>query len=205
MTPASPQDWVPLWTAVAAVAASLTALVTIAYTYFTLRLVRSQAEPKVIVYVKHDHERPSVLVIVIENIGRDIAHDVQFTSSRPIPTKAWGIELSSAAKAEVMDHGPLVSGIPALGPGDPRTITWGQYGGLAKAIGTEPITLTYTYRHGRHVFSGETRLEVESYIGTDAHDKPAVVVARSAKEIEGTLKSIAKSLNVIAAKDRDAV
>lgn len=199
------QDWVPLWTAVAAVAASLTALVTIAYTYFTLRLVRSQSEPKVIVYVKHDHDRPSILVIVIENIGRDIAHDVQFTSSRPIPAKAWGIEMADAATAEVMNDGPLISGIPALGPGDPRTITWGQFGGLAKAISTNPIKLSYTYRQGNHVLSGETQLEVESYIGTDAHEKPAVVVARSAKEIESTLKSISKSLSTLSKKDRDTV
>jgi len=72
------QDWVPLWTALSANAAIVTALVTAAYTYFTLRLVRSQNEPKVIMYVKHYLNRPSILMIVVENIGRDIAHDVKF-------------------------------------------------------------------------------------------------------------------------------
>ena len=52
MNQAFSQDWVPLWTALAATAAIITALVTAAYTYFTLRLVRAQSEPKVILYVK---------------------------------------------------------------------------------------------------------------------------------------------------------
>ncbi len=142
---------------------------------------------------------------MIENIGRDIAHNVQFTSSRPIPAKAWGIELADATTVEVMNDGLLISGIPALGPGDPRTITWGQFGGLVKAISTNPIKLSYTYRHGSRIFTGETQLEVESYIGTDAHEKPAIVVARSTKEIESTLKSISKSLSTLAEKDRNTV
>lgn len=205
MLQAFSQDWIPLWTAIAAGAATVTALVTIAYTYFTLKLVRSQSEPKVIVYVKHDLERLTVLMLVIENIGRDIAHDVTFTSSRPIPARAWGIEGPDSTQAKTISDGPLVNGIPALGPGDTRTISWGQYGGLSAAIGAEPIRLTYTYRHGRRTFLGETHLEVESFAGTDASEKPAVIVAKSIKEIEGAMKSISKALNVIAAKGNDAV
>jgi len=114
MNQAFSQDWVPLWTAIAATAASVTALVTIAYTYFTLRLVRAQGEPKVIVYLKHDLNRPTFLMVVVENIGRDIAHDVKFFPSRPIPARAWGVIPESANKAEIQTEGPLVSGISAL-------------------------------------------------------------------------------------------
>ena len=198
-------EFMPLWTAIAAGAATLTALVTIAYTYFTLRLVRSQSEPKVIVYVKHDLERLTVLMLVVENIGRDIAHDVRFTASRPIPARAWGIEAPDVTQVKIMTDGPLVAGIPALGPNDSRTISWGQYGGLSAAIGAEPIRLHYSYRHGHRTFAGETQLEVESFAGTDASERPAVIVARSIKEIEGAMKSISNSLTTIAAKDSDAV
>ncbi len=193
-------DWVPLWTALAATAAIVTALVTAAYTYFTLKLVRAQSEPKVIVYVKHDLERPSILMIVIENIGRDIAHDVRFLPSKPIPARGWGIELSDAVQTSPMTEGPLVNGIPALGPNDSRQITWGQYGGLSKAVGAEPIRLRYTYKHQGRSFEGETQLEVESYIGTDAAEKPAAVVARSIKEIEKAMDRVASSLKTIATK-----
>ena len=69
-------DSVPLWTAVAALATSLSAAIAIISTYYAVRLLRSQGEPKVIVFVRHDFDRPSILTIVIENIGRDIARDV---------------------------------------------------------------------------------------------------------------------------------
>lgn len=190
-------DWAPLWAALAALAAIVTALVSSVYTYLTLRLVRAQSEPKVIVYVKHDFERPTILMLVVENIGRDIATDVTFLPSRPIPEKAFGISPSDAQEAHFLRDGPFISGIPALGPGDFRSITWGQYGGLSKALGSEPITLNYTYRHGRRRLSGEAKLEVLSYLGTDASEPPAITAARSLKEIENSLKQIPISLNKI--------
>lgn len=192
------QDWVPFRTALAAAAATLTALVTIAYTYFTLRLVRAQAEPKVIVYVKHDLERPSMLTIIIENIGRDIAHDVTFAPSRPIPEKAYGISPAEAQEAKPMREGPLVSGIPSLGPGDSRVnITWGQYGGLSNALGAVPIVLDYTYRHGRRTFRGQAKLEVLSFAATDASERSPVVMARALKDISGSLLSISPDISTL--------
>ena len=73
------------WTAIAALAASLSALLAAIYTWLTFRLVRAQSEPNVVVYVRHDDSRPSVLQIVIENIGRSLATDLSFKASRPIP------------------------------------------------------------------------------------------------------------------------
>ena len=198
MNQAFSQEWVPLWTALAATAAIITALVTAAYTYFTLRLVRAQSEPKVILYVKPDLNRPSILMIIVENIGRDIAHDVKFFPSKPIPASAWGIKPEDAVQSSTMSDGPLVSGIPALGPNDSRAITWGQYGGLSKAIGAEPIFVRYTYRQDKRTFSGETRLEVKSYSGTDASEVPAVIVAKGVKEIEKSIQAISISLKEIA-------
>lgn len=198
MDQAFSQDWVPLWTALAATAAIVTALVTAAYTYFTLRLVRAQGEPKVIVYVKHDLNRPTILMIVIENIGRDIAHDVQFFPSRQIPAHAWGIERADATTARAMTDGPLLFGIPALGPNDSRVITWGQYGGLSQAIGDQPIVVRYTYRHERRKFSGETRLEVKSYLGTDASEAPEIAIAKGIQEIQKSMQAISVSVKKIA-------
>jgi hypothetical protein len=79
-----------------------TALVTAVYTDLALRLIRTQSEPKVIMYVKHDFNRPSILMIVVENIGRDIAHDVKFFPSKPLPARAWGIESADAVEAETL-------------------------------------------------------------------------------------------------------
>jgi len=117
------------WTAVAAVAASLSALMAAIYTWLTYRLVRGQGEPKVVVYTCIDPDRQTISLIRIANIGRDVATDITFTASRPIP-KAFGLSPSETQPAEVMKDGPLNDGIPVLGPGDMRDVTWGQFAGL---------------------------------------------------------------------------
>lgn len=75
------------WTAIAALSASVSALLAALYTWLTFRLVRAQNEPNVVVYVRHDDSRPSILQIVLENIGRGITADLSFKSSRQLPQK----------------------------------------------------------------------------------------------------------------------
>ena len=55
-----------------------------------------------------------------------IAHDISFEFSKSLPMRAWGIPLSEAKDAPKMDSGPLIEGIPALGPGEERKIDWGN-------------------------------------------------------------------------------
>jgi len=187
------QETIPFWTAIAALAAGGSALMAAFYTFLTFRLVRMQAEPKVIVYVKNDLERRTILVIIIENIGRDIAYDVKFKASKPIPFLVFGMNCDNAKPAKVMQEGPLIDGIPSLGPGDRRVITWGQFGGLMKAIGEDSIILDYTYRSGKRLIKGQSKLEVKSYLGTDASQNPILSIARSIEEISkysGRIESI---------------
>ena len=94
-----------------------------------------------------------------------------------------------------MTDGPLILGIPSFGPGDARVITWGQLGGLTTAIGAEPIRLSYTYRHGRRTLQGEAELEVTSYRGTDASERPLLAAAKS-------LEGISKAMNTLASEAR---
>jgi hypothetical protein len=177
-----------IWTVVAAVAASLAALSAAVYTFLTYRLVRAQAEPNVVVYVRHDESRPTMIEIVVENIGRGLATDLSFTSSRPLFHKAFGVSLDQAKDAVPMAEGPLVEGIPALGPGDGRHITWGQYGGLMKALGNDTISVTCSYRHGRRAMPPVTgKLEIRSFKGTH------VTQAEGVRTIEA-LRDIAKAI-----------
>jgi hypothetical protein len=196
------QETIPFWTAIAAVAAGASALMAAFYTLLTFRLVRLQAEPKVIVYVKADMERPTILLIVIENVGRDIAYDVTFKASKPIPSRAFGLSFDNAKPAMNMKEGPLIEGIPAIGPGDCRIVTWGQFGGLSKAIGDEPIIINYTYRSGKRLINGHAKLEVKSYLGTDASEKPTVTIAKSLKELADSSRTIV-SLLLAASRDKN--
>jgi hypothetical protein len=188
------------WTAVAALGASLSAVVAAIYTIITYRLVRLQSDPHVIVYSKTDLDRPSFVVLVIENIGRDIAHDVVFIPDRPSPANAFGIEEKTAKFAEPMTDGPLAEGIPALGPGTQRVITWGQLGGISKALAGAPINLAYTYRSGKRRFSGSTQLDVRSYVGTDVSKKPLLRIAKSLEDLLPKVEQCANHLETIATK-----
>lgn len=157
------------WTAVAAAAATLSALFAAIYVWLTYRLVRAQTEPHVVVYVQHDESRATLLMLVIENVGRGLATDVTFKTSRPVPAEAWGIEETPGKEAQPMKDGPLIIGIPTLGPGDSRKITWGQFGGLKNALGGEAIDVTCNFKSGRRKMSAtKSKLEVGSFEGTDA-------------------------------------
>jgi hypothetical protein len=182
------------WTVVAAVAAAVSALMAAVYTWLTFRLVRGQAEPKVVVYVCADPDRQTILMIRIANIGRDVATNIAFRSSRPLPQRAYGLTLDDPSPAQPMRDGPLIDGIPVLGPGDSRDITWGQFGGLMKAVGSEPIELTFVYKHGRRTLRGRSRLEVASYVGTDDSENPASKAADNLEKIAKGVKKIAEEV-----------
>jgi len=181
------------WTVWAALAATLSALFAALYTWLTYRLVRAQTEPNLIVYVRHDESRPSLVQIVIENIGRGLATDVTFESSMVIPAHAFGITEDKAGPAEKMTDGPLIEGIPSLGPGDSRKIAWGQYGGLRKAIGDEVITVTCKYRHGTRAMPPVTcKLDVRSFKGTDAVGSEGARVIKELKRLADAAETIAR-------------
>jgi hypothetical protein len=130
-------------------------------------------------------------MIRIQNIGRDVATDIEFKTSRPVPARGFGLSASSSEPPnQVMTSGPLIDGIPVLGPGDSRDITWGQFGGLLRAVGDQPIEVDFTYRHGSRKLRGYSRLEVGSYRDTDASENPPAAVAKS-------LDKLAKAADVL--------
>ena len=177
------------WTVIASLAALFSAAIAAIYTWLTFQLVRSQSEPNVVVYVKHDESRTTILQIIIENIGHGIATDVTFKSSRSIPAHAWGISIDQAKPAEIMTDGPLIKGIPALGPGDSRKISWGQYGGLMKALGNESLLLTFQYKDGvRQMPYRSVELECASFAHTDAVDSETVRMIKELKRIADALE-----------------
>src|SRR5262245_52919364 len=182
------------WTALAGVAAALSALMAAIYTWLTFRLVRGQGEPKIVVYTHGDSDRQTVIMIRIANIGRDVASDIRFKTSRPVPSRAFGLSEQDAPEAKLMSDGPLIEGIAVLGPGDSRDITWGQMGGLMKAVGREPIDVTYRWRHGRRRLRGASRLEVDSFNTTDDSENPNTISARSREKIAKSLQAILKEL-----------
>ncbi|WP_226506469.1 hypothetical protein [Pseudomonas sp. MWU16-30317] len=183
-------DWISIFMAAIAVA---TAIVTYA-------VFRSATDPVVIVYAQPDLQRQSIVNLFIENTGRGAAHSITFRTSRPLPEQAFGIEPPGQMPG-VMKSGVVVNGVPFLAPGQRISLTWGQYGGLSKYIGQEPITVeTFCYRGRRKglfakKLQASSTLDVAMFGASESSEHgfgPNLV--KELKALNKTLSSIERAL-----------
>jgi hypothetical protein len=110
--------------------------------------------------------------------------------------------VEEAQAPEPMTSGPLIDGIPALGPGDTRRITWEQFGGLRKALGGKPIRIAVKYRRGRHRFTSSGVLEIDSYEGTDASQTVLEEIANNLESIGKRLQELTRTIGAQASPGR---
>jgi hypothetical protein len=204
-----------LWTEIGMLCTTVVlVLITVSATVINYFFFRSQTDPEVIVYTSPDERRPSVVILVIENIGRSLAKNITFACSKPIPQKAFRLG-DDAPTPKTMDHGPIINGIPSLGPHSKRIITWGQYGGLKKGIGDEVIDITVTFRSDRMLGLGQRYhkvvcpIDIKSFAGTDAADynwdKKAVdQLKKTAKTMEH-IASDFRSLKAHLIQDKESI
>ncbi len=159
-------------------------VVTAVYVWLTWKMLSAQSDPCVIVTVRHDSDRSTILQLVAKNIGRGIAYDVRFEFSHPVPAHAFGIAGLEEKEVKYMTEGPFVTGIPALGPDECRIIDWGQYGGLKDALGQSRIRVLCRFRNGtREMSPTNCPLEVDSFLGTTAHESTGAKIAKNLDKI----------------------
>lgn len=188
----------PHWTTVAAFWATVVvAFVTICATIINYLLFRNQTDPEVIVYTKHDLNRATIIVLVIKNIGKAVAHDIKFSFSKPIPAHAFGWEPIPENKIDWMKDGPLINGIPSLPPGGVREVDWGQYTGLKSVIGDGVISVTASFKAKKLLSpepvycETESSIDIESYTGTLANDtNEARKIWEELMKIEQAIKQV---------------
>lgn len=157
-------------------------------------LFRSQVEPEVIVFADAA-EAPGLLSLVIQNIGKGVAKGITFSCSEPIPE-------GLVANRKVIETGPLIRGIPALGPGAKRVVLWGDADTLIGMLGHRVIRIRATYESdNRWPWSGgtlvtESVVEVGSFMHTAVprnHDERA---AESLADIARTLGDAVRRLRL---------
>ena len=182
-------DWSALITTIAT---CFLALLTFIYVRLTRKILEAHSDPCVVLSVIHDRERSTILQLVAKNVGSGLAHDISFEFSRPIPARAFGMTVDESKIAKPMTNGPLVDGIPALGPGEERKIDWGQYGGLIKNLGLEPVTVKCRFKkNGKTMKPVECKIDVKSFEGTVAAEAPIAKVAREIEKISDNLRLVA--------------
>lgn len=163
-------------------------------------LLRRRFDPSVVVYLSHDADRPTLLTIVIENIGESPAYNVTFDLPQDFPTAAWA-NSEDAVKDEypVMDDGPLITGIKMLGPGDRRVINWGQFYGLRAALDGPRAKVISRYEGRSGLFwssdhETESWLDVESYGHTNAAGSVEHKKKKALEEIADGVSTIADAI-----------
>lgn len=119
------------------------ALLTAIYVVLTYRILLAQSDPCVIVYVQPNEVWPTLLDIVIENVGPGLARDVRFEFVGTIPS------CLAVDKGKPIEAGPLIDGIPALPPGGQRRICWGYAQDIQSIVGDKKYHVRCYFRRAR--------------------------------------------------------
>lgn len=99
------------------------------------------SQPQLLVYYQPNPDVPSIIDLVIENIGGGTAIGVTF--SEPLPIDWFGIGKSDGTGSFISKDG-----FPALSAGQRYTFNGGQYAGLETKIGKGlEVKVLYKYRN----------------------------------------------------------
>jgi hypothetical protein len=95
-----------------------------------------------------------------------------------------------------MKDGPLIFGIPALGPGECRKIDWGQYGGLIAALGKEPIIATCKFKkNNKDMTPTKCPLDVASFDSTVIVESSPAKAAKELEKISSNIQHFASGFH----------
>lgn len=185
---------IPILNVLAVVVATLAVVVA----YRTLIQV---ALPSVAIYAEVDRSRPSVVNLIIENMGTAPALNVQFDSSRPIPSKVFGMPGDKPPLNDMnFEDGPFVVGIPVLHPHERRVMTWGQFGGLQRVLGSETISINAQFSYEKPLvpwqsrLSQESRISIPSFAREDISELPDLRTAKALEKMEKRIDVLARAL-----------
>jgi predicted nuclease of predicted toxin-antitoxin system len=169
-------------------------IIATASTVVSYLIYRQARDPEIVVYAQIDERRPSIINLVIENIGNSPAWNVSFSSSEPVPYRAFGIDKLS--DSEIMSNGPLINGIPCFGPRAKRVLTWGQFGGIRDKLGKECLDIEAIYfskpalSFFRKKHKSISRLDIKSFECSDVSDHNwNKKIAEELKQIANYMKS----------------
>lgn len=170
------------------------ALLSLIVTYI---VYRDNSTGDVVVYAQVDRKRPTIINLVIHNIGKGIARNIKFACLDGIPNKAYGIS-GLEEPLKVYESGAFINGLPILFPNEKLVYSWGQLGGLKEALDGKPLKIEVIFfsRNSLQLRRKKTKnnflIDVASFEGVD------ISTAVFEQEVKKSLRAIAKSLEKIA-------
>lgn len=175
----------------------LTLIIALLALLVTYAVFKSNERPCVIVYIEANPFKETFISLVVQNVGRGRAENIKFSSDRPIPCKAFGIEKLNSPKQE-FQSGVFQYGIKVFNPEQKIFYDWGQFGGLREALDNKEltITVTYEYKHPLNIFKSKMKdisviniNELEGLPTIQGHVNPILMeIAKSLKTISNKIK-----------------
>jgi hypothetical protein len=194
-----------LVSAIGAACAALTSVAAVTAVTVSYVLLRRATDPDVLVYTEQDEAEPRFLYIVIENMGRGIAFNIDF-------------DLSAKLQHEIVWFprqltGAFTVGIPNLPPSGKRRYLWGDYRSVMDHLEGRRILCDVSVE-GRHYFThlathfrNTCVLEAESYRDSLDHRPSAygdiVGELQKVREKLAELLPVKEQLKDIASRLRD--
>ncbi|CAM4172313.1 hypothetical protein PSAR109036_12690 [Psychrobacter arenosus] len=130
---------------------------------------QSNDKPKIIVYIEPHYGKESFVKLIIENIGKSTAFDVNFHSDRCIPFKAFGLN-KLQNPPQYFTSGLFVHGIKTFTPKQKYIFDWGQLSGLKEALDNEPLYITATYQYKYPLNLWKSKIKDESIVNINELD-----------------------------------
>lgn len=171
-----------------------------------LWVYRTQTDPEVIVFATNDESEQTQIWIVVQNIGKGLAQNIRFIWRNGTPMKAYGltVEQASGNPPEPM-VGPLVRGMPSLGPGSRRVFIWGQYGGITAALADQngELRVRCEYEGGHPFLMGDRRrhsreyvIDIHSFDETIDRDAPLRKIHRTLVRLKNAVTAAVKHAGI---------
>jgi hypothetical protein len=160
------------------------------------------SQPQLLVYYQPNPDVPSLIDLVVENIGGGSATNVSF--SEPLPINCFGIEKPDGEARFIPK-----SGFPSVSAGQRYTFNGGQYAGLNDKLGNGvKLKISYQYRNpvGFIRNASDSLVLVVNHLGgmpTRTSADQAIVDAlkgpnrTTIQEIRDELRSINKQLQLL--------
>lgn len=147
----------------------------------------------VVVYAQVDKKRPTVINLVVHNIGKGIARDIRFICPVGIPKQAYGIT-GLEQPSKVYNSGAFINGFPILFPDEKLVYSWGQLGGLREALNGRPLELEVIFSSRNSLQLRKEKIKSKFVIDVTAFEGVDISESLFEKDVRESLKSMAKSL-----------
>lgn len=162
------------------------------------KTLEAQNKPYVIVYAKQRDDAPSVVQIIIENVGTSPAYDIKFSVPKKFALRAWGIAEPTTRPA-ILDSGPWIEGVKQLAPKQRIVFSWGQYGGIKSSLDGDVAKISVNFKNaaGKDEPKTENFLDIKDFKGADAATPVSV---RQLKEIEKIQQTLTELKSILRTK-----